>query len=270
MTGRKLALSGMPADPVRLRSPALCRFFAGVMARQMRRSFRAVRLARPGAPELPAGRPVIVYSNHPSWWDPVFYIVLAPRLFPDRESYGPMEERALERYGFMKRIGIFGVATESRAGAARFLATSRTILEDPRRMLWVAAQGRFSDPRERPVRLRPGVAHLMARLPGALALPLAFEYPFWSERRPEALAAFGPPLDAGEGGDAQAWTGRLERALETTADRLASWALARDPAAFELLLGGRAGVGGVWGGWSRLRAAARGERYLLDHMADRP
>jgi 1-acyl-sn-glycerol-3-phosphate acyltransferase len=181
-----------------------------------------------------------------------------------------MEEAALERYGFMKRIGIFGVATESRTGAARFLATSRAILEDPRRMLWVTAQGRFSDPRERPVRLRPGVAHLMARLPGAVALPLALEYPFWSEKRPEALAAFGPPIDGGEGGDARSWAARLERALEGTSDRLATLATARDPEGFTPVLAGRAGVGGVWGGWSRLRALARGERHAPDHMADRP
>jgi 1-acyl-sn-glycerol-3-phosphate acyltransferase len=78
---------------VALRSPAMCRFFAEVMDRQMRRSFRAVRLARPGAPRLPEGRPVVVYSNHPSWWDPAFFIVLAPRLFPDRESYGRWRRR---------------------------------------------------------------------------------------------------------------------------------------------------------------------------------
>ena len=37
---------------------------------------------------------------------------------------------------------------------------------------------------------------------GIVALPLALEYPFWSEKRPEALACFGPLLDGRDGGDA--------------------------------------------------------------------
>jgi len=255
------------ADPVVLRSPVRVRFLAGVMARQMRGSFRAVRLARPGLPDLPAGRPVVVYFNHPSWWDPVFAMVLAPTLFPDREGYGPIEAAMLERYGVFRRIGLFGVEPGTRAGAAGFLATAEAILADPSRMLWVTAQGRFADPRERPLALLPGVAHLMARNPGAVALPLALEYPFWSERRPEALAAFGAPLLGGEGG-AQAWAGRLEAALEATCDRLAGLAAARDPAGFEPLLAGRAGVGGIYGAWQRVKAIAKGERHVPDHLAD--
>ncbi|MBP1804903.1 lysophospholipid acyltransferase family protein [Rubellimicrobium aerolatum] len=243
----------------------MTRFFAGVMARQMAGAFRAVRLARPGVPELPEGRPVIVYTNHPSWWDPAFVIVLHSRLFPGREGYGPMEAAMLERYGFFRRIGLFGVE-EGRVGAARFLATSGAILADPRRMLWVTAQGRFADPRERPLGLRPGVAHLMARVPGAVAVPLALEYPFWSEKRPEALAAFGTPQEGG--GDAAAWGPRLEAALGATCDRLAALAQARDPGAFGNVLAGKAGVGGIYGAWQRLRALARGERHVPDHMAE--
>lgn len=253
-------------DPATLRSPAMVRFFAGVMERQVRASFRAVRLARPGLPPLPLGRPVVVYSNHPSWWDPALCIVLAARLFPDREAYGPMHAGMLRRYGFFRRIGLFGVEPDTRAGAARFLATAGEILEIPRRMLWVTAQGRLADVRERPLALRPGVAHLLARTPAAVALPLAVEYPFWTEKRPEALACFGEPLDGTLGGTAAAWAPRLEVALLATSDRLAGLSVARDPSSFQVLLDGRRGVGGVYGAWSRLKAAARGKRHRPDHV----
>ena len=258
-----------PGDPVALRHPGMTRFFAGVMARQMAGSFRAVRLARPGLPDLPSGRPLVVYANHPSWWDPAFLMMLHARLFPGREGYGPIEAAMLERYGFFRRVGLFGVEEGTR-GAVRFLSTSQAILTDPRRVLWVTAQGRFADPRERPLGLRPGVAHLMARMPGAVAVPLALEYPFWSEKRPEALAAFGTPLDASQGGEAAAWAERLERALTQAGDRLAGLAQARDPSAFEHVLTGKAGVGGVYGTWQRLKALAKGERHVPDHMAERP
>ncbi len=254
-------------DPVALRSPAMCGFFAGVMRRQMRRGFRAVRLARPGLPALPEGAPLIVYANHPSWWDPAFLMVLAVSLFPNRESYGPMEAAALERYGFMKRIGLFGVAPGTLAGAARFLRVGERVLADPGRMIWMTAQGEFADARARPVRLRPGLAHLLARVPGAVAVPLALEYPFWTEKRPEALAAFGRPIAAD--GDAAALQDRVTQALEAAQDALAALALARDAAAFRPILDGRSGVGGIYGGWSRMKSLARGAQYQSDHLPDR-
>ena len=256
-------------EVVRLRSPATMRFFERVMRQQMGRAFRAARLAEPGVPEavrrLPPERPLVVYSNHPSWWDPAFAMVMIPRQFAGRACFGPIEAAMLERYRFMRRLGLFGVEPGTRRGAATFLRTSRAVLAEPSRMLWVTAQGRFSDPRARPVALRPGVAHLMAALPEAVALPVALEYPFWDESRPEALARFGPAL---EGRDtASAWHARLEEALSATMDALAAQAVARDPSPFRDLLRGRAGVGGVYDLWRRARALASGERFSPEHAA---
>lgn len=255
------------ADPVAARSPQLTRFFTGVMRRQIRRSFRALRVARPGLPALPPGASVIVYANHPSWWDPAVCCVLADALFPGIASFGPMDAAALERYGFMRRIGIFGITQGSYSGAAQFLRAGRLVLSDKRRMLWITAQGRFVDPRERPVALQRGIAHLMCSVPGVVAVPLALEYPFWSEKRPEALACFGTPV-ASEGRDPAALSAELARALQAAQDRLSQDSMARDPEAFDRLLGGRAGVGGLYGGWQTLRAALRGRAPVSDHLPD--
>ena len=253
-------------DPVALRSPAMCRFFARVMDRQVRGAFRAVRLLAPGPPDVPADAPLVVYANHPSWWDPALFIVLTTRLFPNRESYGPMEAEALERYRFMRRIGLFGVDPGTRAGAARFLKVGAHVLSRPDRIMWMTAQGRFADPRERPVELRPGLAHLLARVPDAVALPMAVEYPFWSEKRPEALAAFGEPIR--HEGDPAGTEAALARGLTATMDRLAEAAATRDPARFGTVFGGARGVGGVYGLWSRARAAVKGRNYDPDHVAE--
>ena len=260
--------AGAPPEVARLRSPAMCRFFERVMRRQMRRAFHAARLAEPGVPRVAPERPLIVYSNHPSWWDPAFAMVMIPRQFAGRACFGPIDAAMLERYGFFRRIGLFGVEPGTRAGAATFLRTSRAVLAEPGRMLWVTAQGTFCDPRERPVRLRPGVAHLMASLPGAVALPCALEYPFWSESKPEALARFGAPIEGDH--DAAEWGGRLESALAETMDSLARDAVLRDPSPFRDLLRGQSGVGGVYDLWRRGRALARGERFRAAHMPDRP
>ncbi|MBM9595186.1 lysophospholipid acyltransferase family protein [Rhodobacteraceae bacterium MCCB 386] len=245
-----------------MRSPAMVRFFAGVMRRQMARAFRAVRISQP-EPDLPEDRPLLIYCNHPSWWDPALLIVLASELFPRREAYGPMEAAAIERYRFMKRIGIFGIEPDSPRGAAAFLREGAAILADSKRMLCVTAQGRFADPRVRPVAIRRGVSRLMRRVPEALAVPLALEYPFWTEKRPEALARFGQPLAA-----SKADHETMEQALTQTMDRLAEDAMAADPAGFRRLVQGRSGVGGVYDLWRRGRAVLRGERFHAAHQSE--
>lgn len=257
----------VPDDPVARRSAALTWYFTGVMRRQIRRNFRALRMARPGLPALPENAPLIIYSNHPSWWDPAVYIVLADALFPGRHGFGPMDADALDRYRFMRRIGIFGVTRGTRSGAARFLRTASHVLADPQRMLWITGQGSFVDARARPVALQPGIAHVMARLPGATAVPLALEYPFWSEKQPEALVAFGSPVVA-DGRSAEALTTALSQALGAAQDDLAARAMSRDPAAFRRLVGGRVGVGGIYGGWLALRALLGRRDFVPDHLPD--
>src|SRR4051812_42927312 len=83
-------------DPLRARSPAAIWAFGLYLRWYFRRNFRAVRVARSGMPAAPSGRPVIVCSNHPSWWDPAMFILLW-LLLPDRIGFGPMEEAALGR-----------------------------------------------------------------------------------------------------------------------------------------------------------------------------
>jgi 1-acyl-sn-glycerol-3-phosphate acyltransferase len=254
------------AEVVHARSPALCRFFGAVMRRQMQRHFHAVRVAKAGPPCLPEDHAAIVYSNHPSWWDPALFMVLSRTLLRNRKGFGPMEAVQLERYRFMRRIGVFGVEPGTRRGAAAFLRTSSAILADPKAVLWVTAEGAFTDPRLRPVRLRPGTAHLMARVEGVVAIPLALEYPFWTERLPEALCRFGEPLEGGDGGVSVAgWQARLEEALTLTMDALVVDATARDPGRFELILRGQSGAGGIYDLFRRAGAVARGERFEPEH-----
>lgn len=248
-------------------SPALVSLFTRYGARYLARHFHAVRLARSPLPDTAAlyGQPVIVCLNHPSWWDPMICFQLAHRLFPERAHYAPMEAAALGRYSFFARLGLFGIEPGTARGARRFLAVSRHLLARPHTALWVTAGGRFADPRERPLRLRPGLGHLLAGRTDGVVLPLALEYPFWEERLPEALARFGEPIRIAEAPDPQAWTRLLESRLEATQDALVADSLARDPSRFELLLGGTAGVGGVYDLWRRARARLRGETFVPEH-----
>src|SRR5262245_10348711 len=91
------------------RSPWLIRLFTRhVKKRYLGRSFHGIRLSRTGRlPALPVG-PLIVVLNHPSWWDPLFGMVLA-ELLPEHAHFVPIESNALRGYGFFERLGFFGV-----------------------------------------------------------------------------------------------------------------------------------------------------------------
>ena len=219
----------------------------------------------PGLPRPVPGRPLIVYSNHSSWWDPALYILLNDKLFHDRAGYGPMDAAALGKYGVLERMGIFGVELDNPRGAALFLRTSMAVLAQPSRMLWITAEGAFTDPRTRPLALRPGLAHIARRVPGATILPLALEYTFWNESRPEALVRFGEPLQSDRLGSVAEWTARLETSLAETMDGLATESATRNPALFRPLVRGGAGIGGIYDSWRWLRATAGGRRFDPSH-----
>lgn len=228
-------------------------WFTGYARRYVARHFHAVRVA--GQPPLTTG-PLVVYLNHPGWWDPLICLILARHFFPHRRHYAPMEAAQLERYRIFRKLGFFPVEKNTRRGAAQFLRGAEAVLAQPGAVLWVTAQGRFADVRERPLRLEAGVTHLARRLSGVEFVPLALEYPFWGERCPEALARWGEPVrDSAE----------LEAALERTQDALAGASLRRAAGEFQIVLHGSAGVGGFYDQWRRLQARWRGEAFKREH-----
>ncbi len=251
------------------RWPWLFRLFRRYARRYAAKHLHAVRLSKAGRPPLRLDGPAVIVLNHPSWWDPLLCFILSG-LFSDRVDWGPIEAAGLRQYRFLARAGLFGVETGTARGAAAFLRTARAILANPRATLWITVQGEFVDVRERPVRLRSGVGHLAERLDRGVILPLALEDSFWDQRTPEALVRFGAPIDvaSGQGRTGRAWTELIARELEQTQDALAAEAMRRDPGLFDVLVRGRAGVGGVYDAWRRARAWVRGKRFQSEHTVE--
>ncbi|HYE17468.1 MAG TPA: lysophospholipid acyltransferase family protein [Tepidisphaeraceae bacterium] len=254
-------------------SPLLWRWFGWYAERALRKSFHAVRVDPTGAdPATPGDVPVIIYSNHPSWWDPMVAIFLARRWFPDRRHYWPIDAAMLEKYRFFGKLGFFGVEPGTARGGASFLRTATAALAPPGdACLWIAAEGEFADVRRRPLRLRPGLAHLARRLGRARILPLALEYAFWTERTPEVLVRVGESIEIDGGGaarDVEDWQADLARRLEVNLDALSAPTMGRDPAQFTTLLGGAAGTNWAYDAWRRARAAVSGRRFDPAHMPE--
>lgn len=214
------------------------------------------------------GLPLMICLNHPSWWDPLMATYLSQRFFADRRQYAPIAAKGLEKYRFFERLGFFGIDEQSRAGAARFLQIGNAVLRLKNGVLWVTAQGRFADVRDRPVKLQGGLGHLAHRAEQPFAfVPIALEYAFWDESKPEAFIYVGKTEIVADGArhSAADWTLHFTTSLQSTQDLLAEQVKGRSPAAFQPLLKGSAGVGGVYDLWRATKSLLRGKRFRAEH-----
>lgn len=241
--------------PLALRSPALLAAFRCYLRCFAWMRFSAVRVSRGGLPAPFSGRPLVIYSNHPSWWDPAIFMIAGPKFFPGRLEFGPMAAAELRKWGFFRRLGVFGLEP-GRRGAAQFLRVARQGLADPRAALWITAEGAFTDARKRPLHLQPGVAHLARDVRDVVLLPLALDYVFWNESRPEVLLRFGEPIAGAPGIPVAEWRGRLTGALTEAMDGLAQDSAARDPLRFMTLIPGATQTGLLFQKTRRAAAAS--------------
>ncbi len=248
-------------------SQKLLRWFTWYSRRYINRHFHSLRVSRADLPLISPNLPVVVFTNHASWWDPLVGLVLKNEFFPDRTLFAPIDAAALNRYKLLAKLGFFGIEKNSGRGAAQFLRSAETILRARNSLLAITPQSRFGDVRERPVQFQPGLGHLAARADHAIFLPVAMEYVFWEERLPEILVRFGPTIEV-KSTDATSprdWTLRLEEKLSNAQDALASEVKNRNPDNFQDVLRGGAGHGGVYDWWRNLRSKVRGERFQKEH-----
>jgi 1-acyl-sn-glycerol-3-phosphate acyltransferase len=250
-------------------SPLLLRWFTWYSRGYVRRHFHSLRLSLSGLPPCADGMPLVIYSNHASWWDPLVCLVLKAELFPDRSSFAPIDAVMLERYRFFRRLGFFGVDRSSRKGATQFLRTADAILESPGHLLAITPQNAFADVRQRPIHFASGLGRLAARGKRVCFVPVALEYVFWEERLPEILVRFGNPhygsTPDSHQPEARAWTAIFETELAETQNELAREAQRRRPQDFHPLLLGGAGPGGIYDLWRAFSATLTGQNFAREH-----
>jgi len=251
-------------------SASLLKVFAAYSRGYARRHFHSFRILNSGLPPRDLNRPLVIFLNHASWWDPLVCLLLSREFFANRTSFAPIDGSMLERYRFFKRLGFFGVEQQSTIGALKFLRTTRALLASSRNAMWITPQGRFMDVRERPLRLQSGLGALAAQSEETMFLPLALEYTFWSEPRPEILVSFGEPIIPGRqaSGSAEEWTKRFSDALEETQDELAARSCRRDSSEWLVLNRGTSGVNTIYDAWRWLRARVSRKTFVREHRAE--
>jgi 1-acyl-sn-glycerol-3-phosphate acyltransferase len=249
------------------RWPWLVRKFCWYVRRDLRKKFHAVRLSRTSAKLPTDNASILIVLNHPSWWDPLVCTPIIAQ-WTSHAHYAAIDAVALQKYPVLGRLGFFPVDTKSLRGAVAFLKLAEQILSDPGRIIWLTAQGEFSDVRKRPLGLKPGAGHLASRLSQGWIVPLAIEYTFWNESTPEALLRFGTPIAlTPNSGTPAEWTARIEEAMTGNLDHLNAETMTRDPKLFTELVGGNVGVGGWYDRFRQFTSWIRGRKFDPSHAA---
>lgn len=211
--------------------------------------------------------PMIVYCNHPSWWDPLLAHFINSRCFVPRQLYAPIDASALERYQVLERLGFFGVDLTSTSGAASFLRTTTELFQRESSALWLTPEGRFADPRDHSAELMPGLSHLCWKLRTGIVVPLSLEYVFWEERLPECLFRFGEIVRIEHFSERTKvqWSDDLAARLRANQTRLAELSIARSAQPFTNLLRGKQGARGVYDWARRMKAWTTGKSFRAAH-----
>lgn len=217
----------------------------------------------PGDPSTP----IIVYCNHPSWWDPLLAHFINAQCFAPRQIYAPIDASALEQYKVFGKLGFFGVDLNSSRGAASFLRTTAELFKRESSALWLTPEGRFADARDHEAELMPGLAHLCSRADSAVVVPLSLEYVFWEERLPECLFRFGEVVNVSDFASRTKpeWSDDLNERLRANQAALAELSIARSSEPFTNLLRGQQGARGLYDWSRRIKAFMTGAQFRAAH-----
>lgn len=236
-------------------------WFTAYVDRYLRHSFHRI-LSRGPIPDLPDG-PVVICTNHSSWWDTLVDYWLSRRVLAI-DAYGPMDQRQLRRYPVLSRIGVFGVDRESLQGGREFLAYATELLRGRRSALVLTVQGAMVSPDQRPIRAYGGAARVVREVGKCSLVTLAIDYGFWDDRHPEIFLEWGEvrsfvPESAPS---PRELTREIEAELTTLLDRQAEFKRSRDSSGATVLLQARSGVSPVYDLIRRLRGETGA---ALDH-----
>lgn len=247
-----------PASP----SPKFLLLFGGYACRLLRKRFANVRIELTSTDVLQQAQthngPLIIAMNHPSWWDPIVGVAIRHIYFPDRPALSPIEMPMYERFGFMRRLGMFGISPEHPDALKEMVCYVHQQCEHaPRSAIFITPQGIFTDVRE-PIAVRPGAGAMASGLDSVRVVTILTELAFWHDRRPELLLlARDCPTPVCP--STASWTRQIRMSMQSGADELAQLVIARNEEAFTSMLPrGGADVNPAFDLWQRLRG--RGSR----------
>ena len=164
--------------------------------------------------------PTILFAPHSNWWDGIVLYNTTHRICK-KEIRLMVEE--LNRFPLLRRGGAYSVNKKSPQSAMKALKYSVDLLKDLRNQLCIFPQGIIRPPHYRPIEFQTGLAYIAqsaVKKYGKINLiPLAVEYCFFRDNRPEVVVDFGKCIELTDKNiDRHEYTKFLEQALTQTCD----------------------------------------------------
>ncbi len=139
--------------------------------------------------------PCIIYAPHMNWWDGIIGYNLMRRVFKVRPR---MMIEEMNRFPLFALIGAFPVNKASAQDAMISLKYIVDDLKEPDLGFWIFPQGIVKPPNYRPIEFQTGMAYVAQNVAkkhgGVNLIPVAVNYTFLREDRPECLVQIGEPL----------------------------------------------------------------------------
>lgn len=139
--------------------------------------------------------PSIIYAPHNNWWDGIVGYNLMRRAFKVRAR---MMIEEMNRFPLFGLIGAFPINKASAQEAMISLKYIVDDLKDADMGFWIFPQGIVRPPNYRPIEFQTGLAYIAQNVAkkhgGVNLIPIAVNYTFLREDRPECLAEVGEPI----------------------------------------------------------------------------
>jgi len=165
---------------------------------------------------LVAQHPLIICSNHVSWWDPFVLLLSAEAL--NMRGRCLMDHKALSNLGFFRWLGAIPIHMNNPRLALKELsdAGQRARPSDP---IWIFPSGEYKRPHVEDLQFRSGLVRLCKSAPkNALVLPVALDVAFIEAKVPRYFVGFEAPMPLDEcirrKGEARVQA-RIDSALKT-------------------------------------------------------
>jgi len=140
--------------------------------------------------------PTILFAPHCNWWDGIVMYNITHRIF-HKEIRLMIEE--LNRFPLLRRGGGYSVNKKSPYSAMKALKYSVDVVGDLRNMLCIFPQGIIRPPHYRPIEFQTGLAYIAekaaARYGRINLIPVAVDYVFFRDNRPEVVVKFGDRIE---------------------------------------------------------------------------
>ena len=163
----------------------------------------------------------IIYAPHNNWWDGIVGYNLCRRVFKTKIR---MMIEEMNRFPILAKAGAFPVNKKSAQASMKALQYSVEQLCNKEISLWLFPQGIIRPPMYRPIEFQTGMAYIaknvVKKAGGINLIPVAVNYPFLREDKPEVLCEVGEPVIITDTNfDRKELTHKLEHDFEALCDK---------------------------------------------------